>query len=92
MFFENIDFLEFPGIFNMDFLDFLGGLKAISAPTFAKFLRTVVLLDSWQSLSRQYAQELSPSWNARKRVRAGRVEIPGNSRKSIFSKNIRKAA
>ena len=35
------------------------------------------------------AQEFSPSWNARKRVQE-RVEIPGNSRKSIVSKNVRK--
>ena len=34
-------------------------------------------------------EEFSPSWNARKRVQE-RVEIPGNSRKSIVSKKVRK--
>ncbi len=50
------------------------------------------LLPSWISISRPPAQEFSPSWNARKRVQEELKfqEIPGNSRKSIFSKKTSK--
>ena len=60
--------------------------------------KQLALLDSWQSLSRQYAQDFSPSWNARKCVQEGLKfqEIPGNlyfqktSEKRLKSGNLKK--
>ena len=53
-------------------------LRVTSLPTGCS--KQLALLNSWQSLWCPYAQEFSPSWNARKCVQEGSKfqEFPGN--------------